>query len=314
MFLFPLQTDNQCDLITMEKKLKQIDLYRTNLIMTDPDEPDTHDGIPINRVIYSEEGNETERISFDSEGEVDERVVIVYQGGKPVEEALEMAGELAERTTREYDDQGRVLREFRHYLDGDPDEIRYEYDTDGHMILRQLTDSDGEEGEKQIWKYENGKLVREESYSESGDLEISKTYTYAEDGTPEETVELSFAGGEETRLVTLYDEEGKMSAEKRYDARGRLVSRQLLTQDENGHTSVIEEETVTGKTIIRLSYDEAGNNILHEETTEDGIPLTTIHRSFDEEQRITEVEVRVENTPSRSGQHYRLRYEYRFFE
>jgi len=298
----------------MEKKLKQIDLYRTSLIITDPDEPETSDVIPVNRVIYNEEGHETERITFNSDGEIEERVVITYQQGKPVEEALEMAGELAERTTREYDEQGRVLREFRHYLDGDPDEILYKYDADGHMIHRQLTDSDGEEGEKQVWKYENGKLVREEVYNEYGDLEISKTYTYTEDGTPEETVELSFAGGEETRMVTLYDESGKMSAEKRYDARGRLVSRQLLTQDENGLTSVIEEETVTGKTIIRLTYDEAGNNILHEETTEEGEPLTTIHRSFDTENRISSVEVRTENTRTRSGQHYQLRYEYQFFD
>lgn len=298
----------------MEKKLKQIDLYRNNLIMSDPDEPMANEESPVNRVIYNQDGHETERITFNSDGEAEERVMIAYLDGKPVEEVLEMAGEVAERTTREYDDQGRVSREFRHYLDGDPDEIRYEYDEDGHMVLRQLTDSDGQKGEKQVWTYSNGKPIREESFTEYGELEVSKTFTYAEDGTPEETVELSFAGGEETRMVTLYDEEGKISAEKRYDGRGRLVSRQLLTQDDNGHTSVIEEETVTGKTIIRLEYDAAGNNIVHEETTAEGLPITRIERTFDEENRIAGVEVRVENLPSRPGQHYRLRYEYSYFE
>jgi len=298
----------------MEKKIKQIDLYKTDLISGDPDGTESYSEILLNRVIFDENGNENEKLTYDSDGEIEERISIVWEKGKPVEEILEMGGEVAERTTHEYDENGRLLREFRHYLDGDPDEITYTYDADNHMILRQLTDSDGEAGEKHIWKYENGKLQREEMWNEFGSLDVSKTYSYAEDGTPEETVELNFTGGEEIRLVTLYDEEGKMSAEKRYDARGNLVSRQLLTQGENGQTSLIEEETVAGKTLIKLHYDEAGNNILHEETTSDGDFITRIERRFDSEGRILELEVSMENTPSRPGQHYHLRYEYLTFD
>ena len=298
----------------MEKKLKQIDLYRTSLINVDPEESETNGEVQTSRVVYNSVGNEIERISYTGDGEVDERVVIAWQNGKPVEEILEMAGEVAERTTHEYDENSRLLREFRHYLDGDPDQISFEYDNDGHMILRQLTDSDGEKGEKQVWIYQNGKLSREELWNEYGDLENSKTFTYAEDGSPEETVELIFAGGEQTRLVTQYDEEGNISAEKRYDARGRLVSRQVLTQGENGRTALIEEETVTGKTLIKLEYDDAGNNILHQETTADGEPLTLIQRSFDQEGQIMNVEVRMENLPNRPGQHYRLRYAYSYYD
>ncbi|MCO5264405.1 MAG: hypothetical protein M9948_00735 [Lentimicrobium sp.] len=298
----------------MEKKLKQIDLYRNNLIITDPDDPEMLGDVQVSRVIMNEDGQEIERITYDIEGEAEERVLIVYKDGKPVEEILEMAGEIAERTTRSFDEQGRMSVEYRHYLEGEPDEIRYTYNEEGKLVQRLLTDSDGEEGEKQVWIYEQDKLVREESWNEYGDLEISKTFTYSEDGTPEETVELSFLGGEETRLVTLYDDEGVISTEKRYDARGRLVSRQIITQGENGHTARIEEETVAGKTITTLEYDDAGNNTVHEETAEDGTRLTRIERQFNADGRLTGSEVWMENTLRRPGQHYQLRYEYTYFE
>lgn len=77
--------------------------------------------------------------------------------------------------------------------------ILYEYDHEGHLIKRQLTDSDGEEGEKHLWIYENKLLMREESYNEYGDLESSKTYTYSENGSLEEVVEVTYSVGEQTR-------------------------------------------------------------------------------------------------------------------
>jgi hypothetical protein len=296
----------------MERKIRQISIYRTNLAVAEHEE-DINGETLMNTVITDEDGNETERISYDNEGNPEERVIINYQNGKPVEERLEMAGELAERTTREFDATGRPVKEFRHYLEGDPDEILYEYDQEGHLIKRQLTDSDGEEGEKHLWIYENKLLMREESYNEYGDLESSKTYTYSENGNIEEVVEVTHSDGEQTRLVTIYNEAGKIDTDKRYDSRGRLTARNIYTYDESGNNDTIEEETVSGKTSITLHHDEAGNNILHEETDADGTLITRIERSYNPEGRPETTEVRMENTSRRMGQHYRLRYEYQYF-
>lgn len=298
----------------MENKIKQTNIYRTNLAVADPDEDDNLEEVLMSSVVTDEAGNETERISYNSDGSPDERVVIRYTNNKPVEEVLEMSGEHGERTTREFDENGRMVREFRHYLDGEPDEIVYEYDSENRVVKRQLIDSDGEEGERHLWIYENKLLMREESYNEYGDLESSKTYTYYENGIPEEVVELHIHDGEQTRLVSLFNEDGKPEAEKRYDSRGRLTARNIYTYDDKGLATAVEEETVSGKTTVNLQYDESGNNILHEEIDSEGTVVSRIERRFNSDNQPVSTEVRIENTARGMGQHYRLRYEYIYFE
>ncbi|HOP13679.1 MAG TPA: hypothetical protein PLH09_06875, partial [Lentimicrobium sp.] len=110
----------------MEKQVKEITLYRTNLVIGDPDEEGLlSEETKVNRVILNEDGHEIERITYNAYGEPEERVIIKWENGHPVEEQLELEGEIAERTTREFDDKGRIVKEFRHYLEGGTDEIRY---------------------------------------------------------------------------------------------------------------------------------------------------------------------------------------------
>jgi hypothetical protein len=298
----------------MERKIRQISIYRTNLAVADPDDTDVNNEILVSSVITDQDGNETERITYDIDGNQEERILIGFKNGKPVEEILEMGGEQAERTTREFDSNGRLVKEFRHYLDGEPDQIAYEYDADGHLVMRLLTDSDGEEGEKHLWIYENKLLMREESINEFGSLEFSKTYSYAGNGILEGVVELNLSGDEQTRLVTIFNEAGKIETDKRYDARGRLIARNIYTYDESGNNTSVEEETVSGKTLITLHYDEEGNNILQEETGLDGSMSSRIQRTFSEKGQPETTEVRMENNIRRMGQHYRLRYEYLYFD
>jgi len=310
-FFFPLHL--QLIVLSMERKIRQISIFRTNLAVADPDDTDINSEILVSSVITDQDGNETERITYDIDGNPEERVLISYKNGKPVEEILEMGGEQAERTTREFDSNGKLVKEFRHYLDGEPDQIAYEYDAEGHLVMRLLTDSDGEEGEKHLWIYDNKLLKREESTNEFGSLEFSKTYSYDENGTLEEVVELNLTGDEQTRLVTVFNEAGKVETDKRYDARGRLVARNIYTYDESGNNTSVEEETVSGKTLITLHYDDEGNNILQEENGPDGSIGSRIQRTFSGQGQPQTTEVRMENTARRMGQHYRLRYEYLYF-
>jgi hypothetical protein len=298
----------------MEKQVKEITLYRTNLVIGDPDEEGLlSEETKVNRVILNEDGHEIERITYNAYGEPEERVIIKWENGHPVEEQLELEGEIAERTTREFDDKGRIVKEFRHYLEGGTDEIRYIYEND-LLIMKQTIDSNGDEGEKHYWTYEDGLLVKEESFDADGEPEMRKNYIYAENGRLDETIELQISNDGESKLVSVMDEAGNIVLEKRYDTRGNLIARNTITIGENGRPALMEEETVRGKSVVHLEYDGQGNNVLYREETADGNLLTLITRTFDTEGRNTGSEVKTEPQAQRPGQHYRLRYEYNFYE
>jgi hypothetical protein len=298
----------------MEKQVKEITLYRTNLVIGDPDEEGLlSEETKVNRVILNEDGHEIERITYNAYGEPEERVIIKWENGHPVEEQLELEGEIAERTTREFDDKGRIVKEFRHYLEGGTDEIRYIYEND-LLIMKQSIDSDGDEGEKHYWTYEDGLLVKEESFDADGEPEMRKNYIYAENGRLDETIELQISNDGESKLVSVMDEAGNIVLEKRYDTRGNLIARNTITIGENGRPALMEEETVRGKSVVHLEYDGQGNNVLYREETADGNLLTLITRTFDTEGRNTGSEVKTEPQAQRPGQHYHLRYEYNFYE
>ncbi|MDY0101766.1 MAG: hypothetical protein RBS07_02450 [Lentimicrobium sp.] len=296
----------------MENKIKSVELYRTDIVITDPDqEGELMEEYIISRTMYDEDGNETERITFSTSGETEERIIIKYNNGKPIEEILELEGELTERTTREFDDKGILLREFRHYQDGEPDEISYTYEND-RLVKKLVTDSDGEEGEKYLWHYKNEKLDKEESFDEYGKADLIRKHTYSETGILEETEEVRISDDSKIKIVTLFDDAGNLIQEKRYDAKGNLVARSTFTIGENNLPAQTEEETIMGKTISLFTYDDKGNNILVEEKTSEGEAIASINRQYDEAGQIISTEVHMEPALNRPGQHYSLTYKYAF--
>ena len=203
----------------MEKKIKSIDLYRTNIVPGDAGEEDIlMDEHMINRTVYDEDGNETERITYSPEGEVEERIIVNYSNGHPVEEILE--------------------------LEGEPDKISYTYE-DGKPVQKLVTDSDGDEGEKFLWHYKDGKLVKSVSYNEYGNIDLTREHSYNEAGHLEQITETRISADDKISIVTLFDEAGNLVQEKQYDRKGNLVSRSTTVIGENNLPSQ------TGKDIRR---------------------------------------------------------------
>ena len=297
----------------MEKKIKSVELYRTNVLPGDNGDEDlVMDEYLINRTVYDEDGNETERITYSPEGETEERIIVNYSNGHPVEEILELGGEVAEKTTREYDDSGTLLYEFRHYQDGEPDKISYTYE-DGKPVQKLVTDSDGDEGEKFLWHYKDGKLAKGVSYDEYGNIDLIREHSYNEAGHLEEITETRFSADDKIQIVSLFDEAGNLVQEKHYDRKGNLVSRSTTIIGDNKLPAQTENENTMGKTISVFTYDEKGNNIKLEEQTAEGEVFAKIDRQFDEAGRTIGTIVHMEPELNRPGQHYTLAYKYEYY-
>ena len=297
----------------MEKKIKSIELYKANIV---PGETEGEEVVlneyMINRTVYDEDGNEMERITYSPDGETEERILVKYSNGHPVEEILELEGELAEKTTREFDEKGTLLLEFRHYQDGEPDKISYTYEN-GKPVQKLVTDSDGDEGEKFLWIYKDGKLVKGESYNEYGNIDLTRDHSYNEAGHLEEITETRISDDDKIQIVTLFDEAGNLVQEKHYDRKGNLVSRSTTIIGENKLPAQTENENTMGKTISMFTYDEKGNNIKLEEKTSEGEVFATIDRNYDEAGRVESARINMAPELNRPGQNYILSYKYEYY-
>lgn len=296
----------------MDTKVRKIRQFRADLI-----EDDNLGLTPIHEQIISEnmldaDGNETERLTYDQEGNVEERVITEYAQGKPVKVIMEINDMVVEQTEYQYDETGKLVKELIVYQEGEPDEAIYTYEGE-RLIARQVFDEDGVEGEKMFRKYEGDRLMREEFFNTEGELERSRTYMYNDGNQLEEIVELRISDDGQIRIVNVIDEAGNVILEKRYDTKGNLVMRSRSEVNDKGLPESIEEENAYGKTITLLAYDDKGRNIRLQEVTEAGLILNHIERTFNEEGLLLTLTNKTEPTALRPGSHYRIRNEYEYF-
>lgn len=287
-------------------EFRTIEIVRHNLLGANSE---SDNGVIINTIHYDENGHETERFNYNTEGELEEHIIYLISDGHVVEEKLEIEGELSERTTRTFDEKGRVLTETHHYLEGGSDVTSYEYEDD-KLILKHVIDSDGDEGEKEVWEYEGGKLMREALFNVFGNLEREKIFEYEDDGTLSSTTESHYKDDQPEKTVTFYDANGRVTTEKKYDPKGRLVARTIINYNDEGKPLSYEEETLRGKKITNLEYDESGNNTVQVETDPNGGRISYIERTFNETGHPLTAEIIMEPTLYNAGHHYRLEYKY----
>lgn len=288
--------------------LKKITVIRHNLLGSLDDD---REGVILNEIFYDSNGNEVERLNYNTDGELEERINTIVVNGLATEEQIEVNGDLSERVARTYDEKGKVLTETRYYQEGGTDIATYQYDGE-HLVMRLVVDSDGEEGEKAVWKFDGDKLIHEVRYDTFGKIEVERVHDYDETGRISEITETSYRSGDPEQSVFIFDEQGRLMTEKHYDSKERLVARTIITYNEDGKPLQYEEENVRGKKITKMEYDDAGNNILQEETNYNGDFLNSTERTFDENGQLLTVEIIIEPSLYQPGQHYKLEYNYEF--
>jgi hypothetical protein len=287
--------------------LKKLTIVRHNLLGNSSNEDP---GVVISEVSYSN-GVETERYNYSSEGLLEDHVIIELENGLPVKETLETEGQISESVERVFDEKGRLVSETKHYQEGGSDITNYTYEGD-KLVLKATSDSDGEEGEKEIWEYNDDKLIKEIKVDLFGETVFEREYEYDDEGHISSLTEISYHDELPEKTISLYDEDGRLYVEKRYNGKGNLIARTTIEYDEYNRPGLYEEENVRGKKLTSLKYDEAGNNILQEERAGDGELLSSVKREYDSEGRQIFAEVVMQPTLYQAGLHYKLKYLYEF--
>lgn len=265
---------------------------------------------------YDPDGNLNEQSVFDQKGSLVERVIREYNcnGFLIREQYFADDGEPSDEKSFEGDDNGLILKEFKHYLDGSFDTTEYFYDNQ-HRIVKTITTTDeGEVEQEMLNEYEGDQLVRTSISDGDGNLLRISEYLVDENGHTVEFKQTDNETGESTHLVTQYNDAGHKETEISYDEDGDIISQVLFKEDDKGRLISMTEQGESKNTITSFTYDDQGNIIQQTEQDGEGKLLMSIKREYDENNNMLQSEVFVESRGRSLPQHYEIKMEYTFFE
>jgi YD repeat-containing protein len=290
--------------------MKYVKSYRANNI-TDLDEDEIRElEFKHQHTEYNDSGFPIEEITYLPDGTVEHIYKYQYNSdGKLTDELLlEADNEVTEHRSMEYNADGQLVKEFIHYLDGTADVLNFTYDNKGRLLSRRSIDSEGETGNYLVNVYDEDLLVSESEYDITGEIITQRKIIYDENGKITEEV---FRTPEENyHILYNYDENGQASVRRRYNEDKHLTERNTFTYNTEGRLSESMEESSSGIEITFIGYDDAGNIIVQEEKTEEGVVLSSVLRSYDNENRLLTTVVFADKPGQQVPQHYRLRIEY----
>lgn len=263
---------------------------------------------------YDEQGNLIHEITYNQSGDISEMYKYQYDNeGRIVEKQVFFdMDEVAETIVNQYNKGNNPIKTIVSYADGGSDEIVYDYDDKENLILKQVVNEDGEIEEEERSVYEDNKLI-EYKLIEYGDIAMREQRIYNESG---QLIKIITWDGHTDDTVTTqikYDEDGKRKEFIQYGNKNQILSRTTIEEYHNNQPLLVTEETATGKTITRYTYDDENNNTLHVESLEDGTVINEIKRTFLPEGLIAETEVEINRLGNGINQHYIITHFYTYF-
>lgn len=297
----------------MAKKIKSVTVYRTdNLGQGLTGKESGLKGYKLSQTHYLENGQVVSETRFDVNGALQEKYENRFDdAGRLIEEITYLDDdEIAEHKTYERNENGEIVRSFKHYQDGDRDTIHFHRDDRGRLTEKITIDSDGEEEAREVFEYHEDRMTRHRVY-EYDEPVLDESYVYDDKGNPTEhsiwTIE-----EEDATYRNEYDEKGRILTALKYDLKGRLVSKTEYRFEGDRLTGTVEE-TPYGTNTTTLVYDEMGNPAEQVEVDGNGQLNNKAVRKFNENGDVAESEVFINQHGRGINQHYILRYEYEYF-
>jgi YD repeat-containing protein len=294
---------------------KSVALYHRNLKLSDNKQPLQEYWL----YSYSEfdtRGNLTEQSVYAQSGALLERTSREFDGNGFLkrEKFFIEDEEPSEEKSYERNDDGILLKEYKHYTDGSHDTIVYNYDSQHRIISRITSDDEGEVEEKLINEFNGDFLVRTQIFDGDDNLLRSDEFSYNEQGNSVEHKKIDNESGELSVVVTTYNSNGHKLKETHLDEDGDEISETNYMEDEAGRLLSLTEKSAEKTTETRFEYDERGNAVSQVETDEEGNELIVVDREFDDENNILQSEVFVSGQGRTPDQFYEIKFEYQFYQ
>ena len=302
----------------MEANIKQISIYRKNIIADQATGQQTEDEPVLMSVtqIHEKWRKPVSETQYNQHGQPEQQIDYAYnEQGFLIREVLkDVEGETLEEKSYEPDKNNRISKEYRHYADGSFDTLTFTYDDDdGQLVRKVLTDDENNIESVEHFHYSDGLLVEEEVRNEDDEVVRQIEYTYDDDGLVDKKVLQDHETGQYIRQEFAYNDKGFREAILSYDENDNLVERVLLDLDEKGRPIGVEEEDKNKKNRTVMAYDDKDHVLFQEETDLNGELVSRVRRHYNGQGLLTSTEVEVRNPLRAINQHYKVYHSYEFY-
>ncbi len=298
----------------MSRKLKSQAIYRVNHLPGETPESIPEQSIRHSFQQYDEQGNLLREVSFTQDGSLADKNEFRYDAqGRMVETLIyDEDDAVMERRLAERDSSGRLLREQVHYLDGSVDTYHYHYDEQGRLTGLEVIDDEEATEYKEMYSYQDDKLVKTERCDERGNVTFRIEDIYA-DGILTERRTWSDEESEPFTLVQKFNERGVRTQELRYNGQNELIERNIYEDDGTGKVVQIIEENKQRKNTTGFRFDDQGRMIYQAEHDLNGELNHEVFRTYNDDGNILSVTVEMVQKPSGMKLAYTLLYQYEYF-
>ncbi len=297
-------------------KIKELLVYKKDLILKSASHSELDEREYLfQHTVFNEKGRVLNEKNFSPDGNLVSELQLTYNENDFLIShiMLEEDGTVAEHKTFEPDEKGNIAREYVHYLDGTFDTIIWNYNSQGQLIGKQASDSEGDLESTEEFDYANGHLVHYVMKDADGDILAEKEIERNEKGDETQVDEYDGIDRSSIRRVIEYYPSGSRKETLVFDDNDKLVEKVMLSENEKGQLVEVIEETPVKKNTIKFTYDEKSNIILQEEYNRQGEIISTISRVWDENSRLQESEVFIDGSGRGISRNYTIRHEYKYF-
>jgi len=298
----------------MGRKERTLRIFKLDIPDGENSDLQSDPGIIHNFTEYSEEGLPLVDIDYNEFGEIEQKIMNSFSGKLKVEtKVYQSDDELTEWKTFEYTEEGLLLSEMLHYQDGSVDTIHYSYDEQKRLISKITVNSDEEQEARIEWLYDNGKLISETAFNDENKMIVRNTNTWDTEGILVESLVEEFDGKLRAWRKHFFDPDGNRIKTLRYNHKDQLIEISKFFYEGNLLVR-IEDEDQLRKNLVIMEYDEKGNVVKQTETDKAEELVSSVYRTFDEDNRPLTSRVYMSGHGLRQDQNYLLTYMYDFFD
>jgi YD repeat-containing protein len=232
-------------------------------------------------VEYNEAGKAAKETHFSEDGEVDSYTLNEYDDrGRLVSSVQYDADEiLCQQTTQQYDEEGHLVCQGNIYGEGSPEYLTKFVYENGLLMRQDSYDEDDFDFTEKEFAYDSeGRLTKEIDYSDDGEVLYAIENQYNEKGLLSQMIRNEVAAKDRRTYQFAYDERGNKVKDLVYNYNEELIAKAYYTYNDDDQPLEVETEDLDR--YQKATYTYEGAHLVEEALTDkDGNVLskTTYH-------------------------------------